>query len=225
MALQDRLNALKADFEGGKFPFKPTPEMLDKMHRGTAELIASGQALSAKKAGDKAPLFTLNDPDGHPVSSQALLEKGPLVITFYRGVWCPYCNFELQALQDTLPEINARGASLVAISPQTAPNSRKSQRDNKLSFPILSDDQSKVAAQFGLRFSLPDYLIELYKSFRNDLPAFNNDPAWVLPMPARYVIGTDGVIAYAEVNPDYTQRPDPSELLPVLDRLKTAQAA
>lgn len=222
MALQDRLDTLTADFEGGRFPFKPTPEMLDTMHRGTAELIASGQALQAKKAGDKAPDFTLNDPDGHPVSSQALLAKGPLVLSFYRGVWCPYCNLELQALQAALPEIHARGASLVAISPQTAPNSRKSQRDNKLTFPILSDEKSRIAAAFGLRFSLPDYLIELYKGFRNDLPAFNDDPAWVLPMPARFVIGTDGTIAYAEVNPDYTQRPDPSELLPVLDRLLTA---
>jgi peroxiredoxin len=223
--LQDKLNALKADFEGGKFPFKPSPEMLDTMHRGTAELIASGQAAAAKKAGDKAPEFTLNDPDGNPVSSRELLAKGPLVISFYRGVWCPYCNLELQALQEALPLINARGANLVAISPQTAPNSRKSQRDNKLQFSILSDEQSKVAALFGLRFSLPDYLIDLYKSFKNDLPAFNNDPAWVLPMPARFVIGTNGIIAYAEVNPDYTQRPDPSELLPVLDRLKTAKAA
>lgn len=225
MALQDRLDALKADFEGGKFPLKPTPEILDTMHRGTAELIASGQALHAKKAGDKAPEFTLNDPDGHPVSSAALLAKGPLVISFYRGVWCPYCNLELQALQAALPEIEARGASLVAISPQTAPNSRKSQRDNKLTFPILSDDKSRVAATFGLRFSLPDYLIELYKGFKNDLPAFNNDPAWVLPMPARFVIGMEGTIVYAEVNPDYTQRPDPSELLPVLDRLFTTAAA
>ncbi|HEX4533778.1 MAG TPA: peroxiredoxin-like family protein [Rhizomicrobium sp.] len=225
MALQDRLDALKADFEGGKFPFKPSPEMLDTMHRGTAELIASGQALHAKKAGDRAPEFTLNDPNGSLVSSRELLAKGPLIISFYRGVWCPYCNLELQALQAALPQIEARGASVVAISPQTAPNSRRSQRDNKLDFPILSDEQSKVAAQFGLRFSLPDYLIELYKGFKNDLPSFNNDPAWVLPMPGRFVIAPDGVIAYAEVNPDYTQRPDPSELLPVLDRLAKAKAA
>ena len=223
MALQDKLDALKADFEGGKSSFKPSADVLDTMHRGTAELIASGQAAAAKKAGDKMPAFTLRDPDGGAVSSEALLAKGPLVISFYRGVWCPYCNMELQALQAALPQIKARGASLVAISPQTAPNSRKSQRNNKLEFPILCDERSEVAASFGLRFSLPDYLIDLYKSFKNDLPTFNNDPAWVLPMPARYVVGMDGVIAYAEVNPDYTQRPDPSELLPVLDRLKLAQ--
>jgi peroxiredoxin len=220
MALQDRLDAFKADFEAGKLAFKPAPEAVDIMQRATAELVASGQALNAKKAGDKAPEFALKDPDGKIVSLASLLANGPLVVSFYRGVWCPYCNLELQALQAALAEIAARGASVVAISPQSAPNSRKSQRDNKLTFPILSDEKSRIAAAFGLRFSLPDYLVELYKGFKNDLPAFNDDPAWVLPMPARYVIGGDGVIAYAEVNPDYTQRPDPSELLPVLNKLR-----
>ena len=93
-------------------------------------------------------------------------------------------------MQSALPEIAARGASLVAISPQTAPNSRKSLRDNKLSFPILRDTKSEVGAAFGMRFQLPEYLIELYKGFKNDLPTFNDDPCWALPMPARYVIGT-----------------------------------
>ena len=225
MALQDRLDALKADFESGRFPLKPTREALDTMHRATDELIASAQAQRASKAGDMAPEFVLADPDGKPVSSRELLAKGPLVVSFYRGVWCPYCNLELRALQEALPEITARGANLVAISPQTAPNSRKSQRDNKLGFPILSDAKSEVADAFGIRFALQDDLIELYKSFGNNLPTVNNDPAWVLPMPARYVIGTDGIIAYSEVTPDYTRRPDPSELLPVLDRLKALKAA
>jgi peroxiredoxin len=225
MALQDRLDTLKADFESGRFPLKPTKQALDLMRRATDELIASAQAQRARKAGDMAPEFTLSDPDGKPVSSRQLLAMGPLVVSFYCGVWCPYCNLELQALQDTLPEIAARGASLVAISPQTAPNSRKSQRDNNLSFPILSDTNSEVANAFGIRFALQDYLVEVYKSFKNDLPVINGDPSWVLPMPARYVIGTDGITAYSEVNPDYTQRPDPSEMLPVLDRLKASKAA
>jgi peroxiredoxin len=225
MALQDRLDAFKADFISGRWLMQPTKEALETMSRATAELIKTGQAQRAKKAGDAAPEFTLKDPDGNPVSSRELLARGPLVISFYRGVWCPYCNLELQALQTALPDIAARGASLVAISPQTAPNSRKSQRENKLGFPILSDVRSEVANAFGIRFALPDYLVELYKGFKNDLPVFNDDPSWVLPMPARYVIGTDGTIAYSEVNPDYTQRPDPSELLPVLDRLKASKAA
>jgi peroxiredoxin len=225
MSLQDRLDAFKADLESGKLPFKPTVQQLDAMHRATAELIASGQAQRALKAGDKAPDFVLNDADGKPVSSRDLLTKGPLVLSFYRGVWCPYCNMELQALQAELPAIEARGATLVAISPQTPPNSRRSQRDNKLGFAILNDAKAEVANAFGIRFALPDYLVEVYKSFKNDLPLINDDPSWVLPMPARYVIGTDGVIAYAEINPDYTQRPDPSELLPVLDRMRASRAA
>jgi peroxiredoxin len=225
MALQDRLDAFKSDFVSGRLPFKPSQERLAKMQRATDELIATGQAQRARKAGDTAPEFTLLDPDGKQVSSRELLAKGPLVISFYRGVWCPYCNLELQALQQALPEITVRGASLVAISPQTAPNSRKSQRDNKLGFPILSDVKSEVANAFGIRFALPDYLVEVYAGFGNDLSKVNDDPAWVLPMPARYVIGTDGIIAYSEVNPDYTHRPDPSELLPVLDRLIAHKAA
>ena len=137
----------------------------------------------------------------------------------------PQQRTELLELQAPLGDITARGASLVAISPQIAANGRKSQRDNKLSFPILSDVKSEVANVFGIRFALPDYLVETYKSFGNNLPVINDDPSWVLPMPARYVIGSDGIIAYSEVNPDYTHRPDLSELLPVLDRLRVEKAA
>ncbi len=218
MSLQDKLDAFKADFEGGKPPYNVPPSVVDTMHRATDELIASGAANRALKAGDKAPVFTLVDPDGKPVSSADLLAKGPLIVSFYRGVWCPYCNMELQALQAALPEFERQGASLVAISPQTPVNSRKSVRQNGLGFPILSDPRGEVAAAFGLRFAMPDYLIELYKGFGNDLPLVNGDPSWTLPMPARFVIGEDGVIAYAEVNPDYTRRPDPEELLPALRR-------
>jgi len=225
MTLQDRLDAFKAAFEAGKPPYSMPPSVITAMHRATAELIASRQAESAKKAGDIAPAFTLNDQNGHSVGSAEMLERGPLVLTFYRGVWCPYCNMELEAIQAALPEITARGASVVAISPQTPPNSRKSVRQNRLTFPILSDVGGEVSAAFGLRFALPDYLVQLYKRFKNDLPAFNADRSWTLPIPARYVIRTDGVIAYAEVNPDYTKRPDPSELLPVLERLAAQQAA
>ena len=218
MTLQAKLDAFKADFEAGKPPYNVPPSVIATMRRATAELIASGAAGEARKAGDKAPAFTLNDPDGNAVSSAALLAKGPLVVSFYRGVWCPYCNMELQALQEALPAFQALGANLVAISPQTAVNSRKSVRQNALDFPILSDTHNDVAAAFGLRFALPDYLVELYHGLKNDLPSFNGDPSWTLPMPARYVIGQDGTILYAEVNPDYTRRPEPEDMLPALRR-------
>jgi peroxiredoxin len=216
MTLQDKLDAFKADFEAGKPPYSVPPAVIATMHRATAELIASGAAGRALKAGDKAPAFTLPDPDGNPVSSAELLAKGPLVVSFYRGVWCPYCNMEMQALQAALPDFQNLGASLVAISPQTPVNSRKSVRQNELAFPILSDSGNETAAAFGLRFAMPDYLVELYKSLKNDLPAFNGDPSWTLPMPGRYVIGQDGTILYAEVNPDYTRRPEPEDMLPAL---------
>jgi len=225
MTLQSRLDAFKTDFEAGKPPYNVPPSVIETMHRATAELIASGAAGRALKAGEKAPAFTLKSPDDRPISSLSLLVKGPLVISFYRGVWCPYCNMELQALQVALPEFQALGASLVAISPQTAVNSRKSVRENDLDFPILSDNNNDVAASFGLRFSLPDYLVALYKSLKNDLPAFNGDDSWTLPMPARYVIGQDGVILYAEVNPDYTRRPEPADMLPALRHAASSAAA
>jgi peroxiredoxin len=218
MSLQDKLDAFKADFKAGKPPFNAPPEIHPIMERATAELIASGQATRAIKAGDRAPQFQLKDQNGNEISSADLLAKGPLVVTFYRGVWCPYCNLELQAINEVIPKIEALGANVVAISPQTSVNSRKSVRDNQLRFPVLSDVQNRTAAAFGLRFELPDYLVELYKKLRNDLPAFNGDPSWTLPMPARYVIGENGVVMYSEINPDYTHRPDPSDMLPVLEK-------
>ena len=107
---------------------------------------------------------------------------------------------------------------------QNAANSRKSLRDNRLGFPILVDFEGAVADRFGLRIKLPDQLVEVYKQFGNDLARINGEPSWTLPMPARYVIDRDGVVAYAEVNPDYTMRPDPSELFPILDSLNVARA-
>jgi peroxiredoxin len=218
MTLQAKLDAFKADFEAGKPPYNVPYSVIETMHRATAELKASGLAERAKNVGDKAPAFSLKDPKGNVVSSRDLLAKGPLVVSFYRGVWCPYCNMELQALQAALPELETLGASLVAISPQTAPNSRKSTRDNHLTFPILSDTKGEVGAAFGLKYKLPDFLVDLYKSLKNDLPGFNDDPEWTLPMPARYMIGQDGMILYAEVNPDYTHRPEPEDMLPALKK-------
>ena len=226
MKLPERLAAFRTNFEAGGPPYHAPAWVHEPMHRATDELIASGAAAQALKAGDRAPEFALADAHGREIASWKLLAKGPLVVTFYRGVWCPYCNMDLQALQEALPAIIERGAQLIAISPQSQLNSLKSERDNKVTFPILSDPGNEVAARFGLRFKLPDYLIELYRdSFKNDLSRTNGDSSWTLPMPARYVIGTDGVIAYAEVSPDYTRRPDPEELLPALSALRSRVAA
>ncbi len=216
MTLKDRLDAFKADFESGRPPYRMKPEWIETMHRATASLQASGAAARARQVGARAPDFMLADADGNVVSSAELRSRGPLIVSFYRGTWCPYCNLELQALQALLPVYQQHGASLVAISPQTPPNSRKSMRENKLTFPILSDVDGSVGAAFGLGFELPADLRELYLSAGIDLPAFNADPSWTLSMPARYVIGQDGGILYAEVNPDYTQRPEPEDVLGAL---------
>lgn len=225
MSLQDKLNAFKQNFESGGPPYNAPQSVHDTFHRATDELIASGQAERALKAGDRVTDFTLPDSDGNAVSSRELLAKGPLVITFYRGVWCPYCNIDLQAIEAAADEIRATGASLVSISQQTPANSRLSKRQNNVSFPILSDKGGEVAHTFGIRFVLPDYLQELYKAFGTNLPAINDEPSWTVAMPARYVIRQDGVIAYAEVSPDYTIRPDPSEMLPTLKGLQVTKTA
>lgn len=215
LPLQGKLDALKFEFDNNIAP----PAAVEVLHRATDELIASGAQSRALKAGDIAPEFTLPDPDGKLVSSRALLAKGPLVVTFYRGAWCPFCNFDLNALEEARSEIEARGATLVAISQQTAPNSRKSQRQNGLGFPILGDHGGEIAAQFRVRWTLPAYLREVQKALGADLTRFNGEDSWTLPMPSRYVIAQDGTIAYAEVNADYTRRPEPSAIFPILEQL------
>jgi peroxiredoxin len=222
MKLQDQLDAFTGELiASGKIPESIVAQLMD----GIKDQIASGKADRAIKAGDEAPSFTLKDPDGGSISSATLLGRGPLVVSFYRGVWCPYCNLELQALEEARTDIEARGASLVAISMQNAVNSRKSVRENKLGFPILIDSGGVVAAEFGLRYSLSPAMIELNKMLGTDLEVINGESRWSLPMPGRYVVGQDGIIAYAEVNPDYTHRPDPSDLFPVLDQLARVTAA
>ena len=219
MSLQAKLDAFRDAFQK-----RQPPEVLETMRRATADLVASGQAERALKVGDAVPAFILPDEDGRPVSLRDLLAKGTLVLTFYRGTWCPYCNADLQALQAELPAIEAAGGTMAAVSPQTAANSRKALRDNRLTFPILTDKGNEVAAAFGLRFRLPDDLVAVYKGFGNDLATVNGELSWTLPMPARYVVGVDGRVLHAEVNPDYTRRPEPSTLLPVLRKAALVRA-
>lgn len=221
LPLQAKLDAFKVEFDTRLAP----PAAVEALHRSVDELIASGAPDRALKVGDIAPEFTLPDPDGNPVSSRALLAKGPLVVSFYRGVWCPYCNYELTALEQARADIEARGASLVAISQQLAPNSRRSQRQNGLGFPILSDHGGEVGASFNLRWTLPEYLRETHKMLGADLTQFNGEDSWTLPMSARYVIAQDGTIAYAEVNADYTRRPEPAAMFPLLDELRQPHTA
>jgi len=188
-------------------------------------LISSGQAGRALKVGARAPMFVLPDTEGNTVSAEALLKEGPLVVTFYRGFWCPFCNADLQAVEAAAERIRGLGATLVAISPQTPANSRTSLQENKLSFPILSDKNCELADKFGIRWVPSEALEGVYRNFGTDVGAFNGDGSWALPMPARYVIAKDGTIAYAKINPNYTHRPEPGDVCPVLEKLKAGVGA
>jgi peroxiredoxin len=216
LELQRKLDALTdALISGGKIPAPIVSQLME----GIQDQLASGRAERALKAGDSAPPFSLTDHTGALVSSASLLSRGPVVLSFYRGVWCPYCNLELKDLEEARVDIEARGAALVAVSMQNAANSIKAAYENNLKFPILIDKDGFVAAQFGLLYKLSPQLIAVYKTLGNDLEAINGESSWSLPMPARYVIDQDGVIAYAEVNPDYTHRPETSDLMPILDQM------
>jgi peroxiredoxin len=217
MKLQDQLDAFKAAFEAGQLPFKLSPSDHELLRQGIDELISTEMANNALSVGDRAPEFTLPDSLGNPVSSRQLLAQGPLVISFYRGGWCPYCNMDLQALQAVLPELRNRHTNLVAISPQLPVNGQQMQQAHGLAFPLLTDSGNSLAAQFGLRFVLADDLVELYTdSLGIDLTKLNDESGWTLPMPARFVVAPSGDIIYAQVKPDYTQRADPWALVSLL---------
>lgn len=174
MTLQDKLDAFKAEFESGQLPFTLTEQEHALMRKAIQTQIAAGIAERALKVGDAAPGFTLSDCENRSCSSAALLAKGPLVVSFYRGIWCPYCTLDLQALQATLPAITQYGAQLVAVSPQSAVHNRRAMRDHDLTFALLSDAGNRLAAQFGLRYRLPDALIALYQQRLGlDLAQFN----------------------------------------------------
>ncbi|MFC0227013.1 peroxiredoxin-like family protein [Serratia aquatilis] len=221
MKLQDQLDAFKADFEAGNLSFNLPSAVHRLLHSANEELIASGAEKAALSVGDIAPDFVLQDTQGNRVSSEQLLAEGPLIVSFYRGWWCPYCNLDLQTLQAAMPELQRYSASVVAVSPQLPANGRKMQQDNDLAFPILADIGNLLAARFGLRFALTAELIELYSnSFNLDLAALNGDGSWTLPMPARFVIAPTKEIVFAQVSADYTRRSEPLALIPVLQSLK-----
>jgi peroxiredoxin len=175
--------------------------------------------------GDRAPNFRLSDTRGDSLELDALLRRGSVVLSFYRGQWCPYCNLELRAYQRLLPQLKALGANLVAISPQTPDNSASTAERNELSYPVLSDVGLHVARSYGLAFDLPPELVELYRrQWNNDLIKWNGEGGWSLPFPATYVIGQDARIALAHVDPDYRDRLEPEAVLARLRTLDVRQS-
>ena len=148
-----------------------------------------------------------------------LLSKGPIVLGFYRGRWWPYCNLELEALSSAVSEIEVLGASLVLISPQLEEHNRAVAEDTGLNVEIFSDPGNKVAGRYGIKYELPDDLKKIYQQFKINLDEYNGDDSWALPMPARLIIDKTGIIQYAEISPDYTVRPDPSETIAALKEI------
>jgi peroxiredoxin len=171
------------------------------------------QSIAAFSQGTKAPEFVLKDHNGKPISSAELLNQGHLVICFFRGRWCPFCVGQLEAMNQVLPRIKQAQASLIAISPQTVQQSFFMADQHKLRFPLLSDPGNSVAREFGLVYRVPDYQQEVYRRVFINLPFANGDESWELPIPATYILDRDGAVIYASVNPDYTERPEPSEIL------------
>ncbi len=202
-----------------QFLAKVPAETAQVMGNATEALAESGIVDHSLKTGQQAPAFQLPNATGSTTDLQVLLQSGPVVLSFYRGQWCPYCNLELRALQQIVPEIQSLGASLVAVSPQTPDNSLSTVEKNELTYEVLSDVGNHVAHAYGLVFELPEHLRPIYTSFGIDVPAHNGDSTFELPIAATYVIAADGTIAHAFIDADYTQRLDPEEILAALKNL------
>ena len=205
-----------ADYKAG-FKQRAAPERVAMMESATADLKAAGIESRALKIGDRAPDLALPDALDKRVRLNDLWGQGPLVVVFYRGGWCPYCNLELKAWQRRLAELEHMGASLVAISPQTPDNSLSTAEKNELAFPVLSDSALQAAESFGVAFELSPELVALYRLVGNDLPTLNGNGRWVLPLPATYVIDRNGRIMFAHVEADYRQRAEPTDVLAALE--------
>ena len=197
----------------------PTGLLWDLL-RPIGQLITSGAAERSIKAGTQAPDFTLLDARGTAVKLSHLLEQGPVVMTFYRGQWCPYCHMMLRAYQQALPQLQAGGATLLAISPQTLHHSRALAEKLELTFAVLSDMGNQMARQFGLVFTLDEAVRGAYKQVGADLPRFNGTDSWELPMAGTFLVDQSGIVRLAFVDPDFTRRLDPSVIFARLEELK-----
>ena len=215
MTLKDQLDTMRAG-SAQKIP----QETLAVMQSATEDLVASGIAEQSVDEGSAAPAFSLPNAVGETVAADTLWAEGPVVVSFYRGGWCPYCNVELRALQQRLPEIEALGARLVAITPETPDNALSTQAKNEIGFDVLSDGGNEVASAFGLTFRLPDAVNDIYKGqFGIDLEACNGESSQTLAIPATFVIDKGGAVLKAFVDADYTKRAEPDQ---IIDALKQA---
>lgn len=211
---------------------KQTDEQIEKSRRGNPEFMRSVEEIiaaarrfetgaDALAVGEAAPRFELPDAGGKHVSLAGLCAEGPVVLTFYRGSWCPYCSLQLRALQAGLPEIRGLGASLVAISPQVPDSSLSVSEKSSLDFSVLSDQDARVAKDYGVTWEVPERLLQHMRDDRKlDLEAINNGNANILPIPATFVINAQGVVTWRFVDVDYRKRSEPADIISELRKLK-----
>lgn len=212
MSLTEQLKA-HANSSKSRLP----QESLDTMQSAIDKLIASSILDNAAKKGTKIPEISLANATGNIINLNDVLQNNRVVLTFYRGGWCPYCNLELRAFESLLPEIEVKGAKLIAISPETPDNSLSTSEKNKLTYQVLSDTNNKVAKSLGLVFKMPELLQELYKSsFGIDLNKSQDNTNQELTIAATYIIEQDGTISYDFLEEDYKLRADPSEVIAAL---------
>jgi peroxiredoxin len=198
---------------------KYVPPETQAIHaEAVAELKSRHLAANILPVGAKAPAFELPGHDGKMVSSADLLAKGRLVLCFIRGRWCPFCVGQMEAMNLIVPQIEQAGATFAAISPQTVKQSSFMHDQHKLRFPLLSDAGNNVARQFGLTYRVPSLQEAVYRRAFVNLPFANGDESWELPIPATYVLDRAGTVLYASADEDYTERPEPSEVLLALSR-------
>ncbi len=197
---------------------KYVPAETQAVHaEAVAALKARQVAGNILSVGTKSPAFELSDHDGKTVRSSDLLTKSRLVLCFIRGRWCPFCVGQMEAMNLIVPQIDTAGATLVAISPQTVKQSFFMHDQHKLRFALPSDAHNHVARQFGLTYRVPAAQESVYRRAFVNLPFTNGDESWELPIPATFVIERDGTILYASSNEDYTVRPEPAEIVQVLN--------
>jgi len=201
--------------------FIPTipKETLDVLMSELQVLIDTGMAEKAVQQDSHFPTFALPNAKNETRSLDDFLSQGPLVISFYRGAWCPYCNLEINALQKHLSDINAAGAQLIAISPQVPDKSVDQISSSQLTFEVLSDIENKLAKKCGLVFTLPESLRPIYAAWQIDIPEHNGNDSFELPIPATYILDANGDVCYAHVNMDYTKRLEPDTIIEQLKML------
>jgi peroxiredoxin len=215
MMLQTELSQFRSAWEAR------VGEQIARLIGGDIEdLRTSGILERAAQVGDAFPAAPhLRDAMDRPFDLAALIAAKPVVLTFYRGGWCPYCNLELRAYQARLAEIEAMGAALVAVSPERPDHSLSTAEKNDLRFAVLSDVGGDLASALGIRFTLSETVRPFYEKAGHALPNRNGDGSWALPMPASFVIARGGRIALAEIEPDYRKRLEPRAALDALQAL------